>query len=92
MPASAVAHSPAEMRRIAWSLVMAELKELEEGELPYEEGRDLCGQVESPADLGVLAWVLLDLAVMLWRNQHRTLAEARENAAHVALDLATQVP
>jgi hypothetical protein len=90
MPAPAVAHSPAEMRRIAWSMLMASLRELDEG-LTREEGAELCAQVRSGEEWAQLTWVLLDLAVTMWQYQHHDLAEARANAAEVALQLA-QLP
>lgn len=87
MPAPSVMHSPAEMRRIAWSMVMASLRELDEG-LTREEGAELCAQVASVHEWAQLTWVLLDLAVTLWQYQHRDIADARANASRVALALA----
>ena len=92
MPVSpSVTQSPSEMRRIAWSLVMASLRELDEG-LSLEEGAQLCAQIRTGEEWAQLTWVLLDLAVTLFQHQHSDLTEARANAALVALELAELAP
>lgn len=87
MPVPVVTHSPAQMRRIAWSFVMAALAEQDEGLSPAEL-EALSDQIESTADLSLLLGELVQLAARLWRENHASLADARANAQLAALQLA----
>jgi hypothetical protein len=87
MPVPVVTHSPAETRRIAWSLVMAALAE-EDGGLSAGEAGILGSQIDNPADFSQLAVELIHLAARLWEERHACLADARLNARCVALQLA----
>ena len=92
MPVQAVTHcSPADYRRIAWSMVMTGLTELEQGhQASAEEAAILTAQLTGPQDLALLCSALIDLATVLFAGCHATIAEARDAAAQVALDLACE--
>jgi len=90
VPAVAYSSSPAEMRRLAWSLVMAKLREMEEGDCDAEQVQILLDGVQSSHDLGTLVVVLMNLVATLWAGQHNSLADASSNAREVALTLAEQ--
>lgn len=90
MPA-AVSQSHSDMPRVAWSLLLATLEELDaggDGVLPLAKARLLAGQLEDPADLPALTASLLDLAVMLWLELHGGTSAACEHARTIAIDMA----
>lgn len=93
MPVQAVTNcSPAEMRRIAWSLVMTELQEFRQGHpASEEEAALLTAQITGTLDLALLCSSLIDLSTVLFlRLCDSDLDAAAASAAQVALDLARE--
>lgn len=92
MPVQAVTNcSPADYRRIAWSMVMTGLKELDQGHAADpEEAAILTAQLHGPQDLALLCSSLIDLCTILFLRSCGSLPEARASAAQIALDLACE--
>lgn len=86
MPA-VISHPSSELRRVAWSLLLVKLQAMDTADVTCQDIELVASQVE-PWQMAELAVSLVDLLADLWACQYTSVQEAREQASHIALDMA----